>query len=135
MAPGVATMLASSAAALLLDVALRHVGRLVAEALRHVGRPVVEAEVVPAAFPPSPQVPAVEEPDEPIVKWDGWWLLVGVETEEKVNQLPERGQALVPEHHLDAPLELVPGASLPVFEVIRRPLVPEVAQSYDDFVD
>ena len=117
MAPGVATTtLAPATAALLLDVALRHVDR-----------PVVEAEIVPAVCPPSPQVPAVEDPDEPIVKWDGWWFLVGVETEEKVNQLPERGQALVPEHRLDVPLELVPGASLPVFEVIRRPPVPEVS--------
>ena len=77
MAPGVATTtLAPATAALLLDVALRHVDR-----------PVVEAEIVPAVCPPSPQVPAVEDPDEPIVKWDGWWFLVGVETEEKVNQL------------------------------------------------
>ena len=51
MAPGVATILASSAAALLLDVALRHENRLV-----------VEAEVVPAACPPSPQVSAIEKP-------------------------------------------------------------------------
>ena len=110
MAPGVATTtLAPATAALLLDVALRHVDR-----------PVVEAEIVPAVCPPSPQVPAVEDPDEPIVKWDGWWFLVGVETEEKVNQLPKRGQALVPEHRLDVPLELVPGASLPVLFLCHK---------------
>ena len=57
MAHGVAKILASAAASLLLDVAPRHVDRLV-----------VEAEIVPAARPPPPQVPAVEEPDERIVE-------------------------------------------------------------------
>jgi hypothetical protein len=109
---------------------------LVEHARRHdlgpVDHLVVEAEVIRLVRPPSPQIFAVEGR---VVERDGRRFLVGVGTEEKVDQLVERGQTVLLEHLLCELLKLAPGAPLPVLEEPSRSHISVAAQSVDDFAD